>query len=461
MDLKRVLSDLPAGSVVFDADLLARYGSDLTGRFHVPPIAVLRPRSVEEVAAALRLCDQNRIAVVPQGGNTGLVGGAIPRKDEVILSLERLKGVGEVAPGSDTLVAEGGASLANVEHAARAHGLTFPIDFAARSTATIGGMVATNAGGALVMRYGTMRDRVAGLQVVLADGTIVDHLDRPDKDSSGYDVTRLFPGSEGVLGVVTAARLKLLTRAAHRAVVIVALPGVDEASRAVATIRQSLVSLEAADFFLRTGLDLVREHFELPALFTKPHEAFLILSCAGETDPTEAMASAIEELDDVEDVAVAQSPEQRTALWRYRELHNEAINVSGVPHKLDVAVKPLKVAELITKVDAWLSSERPGCTGIYYGHLADGNVHVNVIGADRHDDTIDETILTVVAATGGSISAEHGIGQAKNRWLHLSKSPEEIGKMRAIKKALDPNGILNPGKLLPLEEVDQGRTSSV
>jgi FAD/FMN-containing dehydrogenase len=196
-------------------------------------------------------------------------------------------------------------------------------------------------------------------------------------------------------------------------------------------------------------MDLVRSHFDLPPLFGEAHAAYAVLSGAGAQDPTDEMGRAISRYDEVQDAAVARSADQRESLWSYRELHNEAINATGVPHKLDVSVSPSRVPELVTKVEAWLADQRPDARGIYYGHLADGNVHVNVIGADRDDDAIDEAILTTVTEMGGSISAEHGVGQAKARWLHLSRSAGEIEKMRAVKRALDPRGILNLGKLLP------------
>lgn len=444
-----MFSELPASAVITDADRLSAYGTDLTGRFRRTPAALLRPGSVEEVASMLRICSDRRIAVVPQGGNTGLVGGAIPIRDEVVMTLELLTELENIDGSSATLVAGAGATLQSVQEFARARGLDLPIDFAARASATVGGMIATDAGGALVMRHGTMRDRVAGLEVVLADGTVLDHLHRLEKDSTGFDLTKLIPGSEGTLGIVTRARLKLTPQPRHRVVAIVAVAKLEDATRTVEKLRSGVSSLEAADFFLSAGLDLVRSHFDLPPLFDETYGAYAVLSCAGQHDPTDEMGRGISLCDEVLDAAVARSPDHGEKLWSYRELHNEAINATGIPHKLDVSVSPLRVPDLVTRIEAWITDQRPGARGIYYGHLADGNVHVNVIGAERDDDEIDETILTIVAEMGGSISAEHGVGQAKARWLHLSRSAAEIEKMRAVKRAFDPEGILNPGKLLP------------
>lgn len=456
MTLDRILGAFPGSSLITDADRLVTFGTDLTGRFRHLPIAVVRPASVDEVAAIVRTCNEHGFRLVPQGGNTGLVGGAIPTSDEIVMSLAGLGHVGDVDEASRCLVAEAGATLQSVQDAARAHGLELPIDFAARASATIGGMIATDAGGALALRHGTMRDRVAGLEVVLADGTVIDHLDRPEKDSSGFDLTRLIPGSEGTLGIVTRARLRLTPHPSHRSVALVAFEGIEEAARVTARLRSTLPSLEAADFFLEGGLELVRERFGLPPPFGRPHGAYVVLSCSGNQDPTYEMGEAVSHCDEVSDVVVAQSAEQRDKLWSYRELHNESINATGVPHKLDVSVAPNRVPALVASVDDWLARHRPQARGVYYGHLADGNVHVNVIGAERDDDAIDEAVFTRVAELGGSISAEHGVGQAKARWLHLSRPPAEIAKMWSVKRALDPNEVLNPGKLLPPSAGDHG-----
>jgi FAD/FMN-containing dehydrogenase len=386
---------------------------------------------------------------VPQGGNTGLVGGQIATTAQIVLSLEHLSGVGDVDRFSETVIAGAGVPLERVQATARNAGFEFPVDFAARGSATIGGMVATNAGGSFVLRYGTMRDRVVGLQIVLADGSIVDHLRRPPKDSSGFDLTQLVPGSEGTLAVVTAARLSLVPAPKHRAVAMVALASLDDAVTVTARLR-GVSSVEAIDFFLGDGLALVTAHTGLPAPFPQEHAAFLVVSCASAADPTHGLAEVLERSQEVEEVAVAQSSQQAERLWNYRELHNASINASGVPVKLDVAVRTDLVPELRVRVDAWLRKERPGAVAYYYGHLAEGNVHINVLGAAPADDaSMEETVLGIVSEMGGSISAEHGIGRAKNKWLHLSRSTEEIERMRAIKAALDPNGILNPGKLLP------------
>jgi FAD/FMN-containing dehydrogenase len=440
---------LRPGALVTDPGLFDRYARDVTGRFRGSPSAVARPASTDEVAAVLRVCNERGLAVVPQGGNTGLVGGAIPFGGEVVISLELMTRVGDVDPSSKTVVAEAGATLESVRRRAAGASHELPIDFAARGSATIGGMVATDAGGALTLRHGTMRDLVVGLRVVLAGGSVVDGLDRPQKDATGFDVTRLMCGSEGTLGVVTAVRLRLVPAPRHRTVALVGAASLDAAADVTARLRRDVASLEAADFFLEPGLDLVRQHAGLAAPFERDHAAYLVVSCAADADPAPALAAALARCDGVGDVAVAATARQADTLWSYRELHNAAIGAAGVPRKLDVAVPPAAVPELVRRVDEWLAARRPAARVLYYGHLGDGNVHVNVIGASPRDDAIDDGVLRIVAAMGGSIGAEHGIGRAKTRWVHLSHSAEKIAAMRSIKHALDPNGILNPGKLLP------------
>ncbi|MDQ3953423.1 MAG: FAD-binding oxidoreductase [Actinomycetota bacterium] len=449
MDLSVLVDALPDGTVVIDPDLLGRYSRDVTGRFSGTPAAVVRPRTAEEVATVLRACDGAGIGVVPQGGNTGLVGGAIASADEIVVSLERLDRIGEVDRTSRTVVVEAGATLGAVRERVERERLELPIDFAARGSATIGGMVATDAGGALVVRHGTMRDLVGGLQVVFAGGAIVDHLHRPRKDSSGFDVTRLACGSEGTLGIVTAARLKLVPSPSHRTVALVAFGSLEDAAAVTAELRGTVASLEAVDFFLAGGLDLVRAHTGLPPPFPERHAAFLVVSCAGDSDPAEELGAALGRCGEVRAVAVAETAARGDRLWSYRELHNEAVNAQGVPHKLDVAVAPERVPELVARVVSWSAANTPGARVVCYGHLANGNVHVNVLGPAPGDDAVDEAVLRSVAELGGSISAEHGVGRAKTRWLHLTRTSGEIAAMHAVKRALDPNGILNRGKLLP------------
>ena len=446
--LVRLEEALGPGSVVSDPELLARYSADVTGRFTGSPMGAVRPATAEEVAAVLRICGLHRVGVVPQGGNTGLVGGAIASSGEVVLSLERFTELAAIDEGTSSVVAGAGVTLEALQQHARSNGLDFPIDFAARGSATVGGMIATDAGGSLVLRYGTMRDRVDGLHVVFGDGTIVDHLDRPAKDSSGFDITRLVPASEGTLAIVVAARLSLVPLLSKRCVALLGMQSLAAGVEFTVRLRDRLPSLEAVDFFTAEGLALVTRHTGLPRPFAAEAPAYLVVSCAADEDPTGDLAAVVDRAAEVTDVLVAQSAEQSARLWSYRESHNASINAAGIPHKLDVAVPPDSVPELVGAVRRVVEAIHPDALVIVYGHLADGNVHINVLGPPPDDERIDEAILRLVAEMGGSISAEHGVGRAKARWLGLGRSTDDIKAMRRIKAALDPHDILNPGKLL-------------
>jgi FAD/FMN-containing dehydrogenase len=343
------------------------------------------------------------------------------------------------------VTAGAGATIAAVAGAADAAGWAYGVDFAARDSATVGGSIATNAGGLRVLRYGATRQQLLGVEAVLADGRVVSHLGGLVKDNTGYDLGGLVCGSEGTLAVVTAARLRLVPRYASRVVALLAFATTDAALAAVGALRREVDALEAAELFFGDGLELVCTHAGWPPPFAGEHAAYVLVECAAHDDPTDALATAVAALAAVDDVAVATDGPGRARLWRYREAHTEAINSLGPPHKLDVTLPAAALAEFVRRVrelvapaPAWL-----------FGHAADGNLHVNVTGVDPDDESVDDAVLTLVAVLGGSISAEHGIGTAKRRWLHLNRSPAEIDAFRAIKRALDPEGTLNPNVLLP------------
>jgi FAD/FMN-containing dehydrogenase len=435
-------SAVGADQVLVDADLRAGYEVDWTGRFRGRAAAVVRPGTTAEVAAVLRACAGHGAAVVPQGGNTGLVGGSVPLAGEVVLSLRRLGGLGEVDPLAGAVTVGAGATLAAVQAHVAPGGLAVGVDLSARDSATIGGMVATNAGGLAFVRHGPMRAQVAGLEAVLGDGRVLSHLGGLAKDNTGYDLVGLLCGSEGTLGVITAVRLRLVPLVGERTAALVGFADVGAAMGAVAGLRRAGVALEAAELMLEDGLAVVAEHLGVPSPVTAP--AVLLLEWA---DPrsTEAVAS----LDGATAVAVADEPAPRARLWRHREAHTEAVNALGVPHKLDVTLPLTAVPRFVDEVRALVAEASPPSTCVLFGHAADGNLHVNVVGPPPEDDTMDDAVLRLVAERGGSISSEHGIGSAKRRWLHLSRSPTEVAAMRAIKEALDPVGVLNPNVLLP------------
>lgn len=435
--------------VLIDPDVVAGYCVDWSGRFVGDTPAVARVGSTAEVAAVVAACRRHGIAVVPQGGNTGLVGGSVPLDGEVVLSLRRLRDPCNIDESAGQIVAGAGVAIADVHDAAAASGWSYPVDFGARDTATVGGSVATNAGGLHVMRYGGTREQLVGVEAVLGDGSVVSHLGGLLKDNTGYDLAGLLCGSEGTLGVVTVTRLRLVPPLVHRVTALLSFATVGDAVAAVVPLRRSLPTLEACELMLDSGLELVCRTAQLPAPFPEHAAAYLLVECAAETDPTPELAEAVASLSRVVDVAVGETTSRRAALWAYREGHTEAVNLVGPPHKLDVTLPAHALAEFVDRVAAVIATVAPDADTWLFGHAADGNIHVNVTGVAPDDERVDDGVLQLVAALGGSISAEHGIGTAKKRWLHLCRDAAEVEAFRAIKGALDPDGILNPNVLLP------------
>ena len=435
--------------VLVDDDVRASYETDWTGRFTGTALAVVRPASTHDVAAVVRACAAADTPLVIQGGNTGLVGGGIPAGGEVLLSLTRLTELGDVDGAAGQVTAGAGVTLAKLQQHARAAGLDFGVDLAARDSASVGGLAATNAGGIRVLRYGSMRTQVVGAEAVLADGSVVSRLGGLAKDNTGYDLVSLLCGSEGTLGVLTRLRLRLVPRLTARAVALVALPDTQAAVDLLPSLRARLTDLAAAELFFADGLALVRANGGLAAPFPVEHPAYLILECAGQTDPTDALVEAVAELPGLLDATVASDAAGQRALWAYREQHTEAISAAGVPVKLDVSVPVSRLPELVARLDEVVPAAAPKSRLIVFGHVNEGNLHVNVLDAGGQDEEVTEAVLRLVADLGGSISSEHGVGRAKVPWLGLSRSAEEIAAMQAVKDALDPRGLLNPGVLLP------------
>jgi FAD/FMN-containing dehydrogenase len=434
--------------VVAEAGAKSPYEHDLTGRFSGTALLVVRPADTAQVAGCLRLCQAAGQRVVAQGGNTGMVGGAIPQAGEVVVSLERLASIGELEPLTRQVTVGAGVTLEALQRHALAAGLEFPVDHAARSKATIGGMVATNAGGALAARFGMTRAHVAGLEALLPDGTIVSRLSGLLKDTAGYDWTSLLVGSEGTLAVVTAVRVRLVPAAPKRAVALFALESLGRALELLQVVRAA-ASIRAADFFLADGLDLVCEVKGVAPPFADRHPVYLVVENAAAGDAEAELAEAAVEGEELfADAAIAADSAGREGLWFHREAHNECIAATGVPHKLDVSVDPTRTEAFVADVRGVVAATWPEARTICYGHLGDGNVHVNVLGPPPEDERVDDVVLQRVAAFGGSIAAEHGIGVAKTRWLGLTRSPEEIALMRSLKSTLDPSGILGRGRVL-------------
>jgi FAD/FMN-containing dehydrogenase len=438
-----------ARHVLDDPDVVAGFVTDFTRRFRGATPAVVRPGSTAEVAAVIRVCRELGAALVPQGGNTGLVGGSVPLHGEVVLSLQRLAGVTGVDATAGQLTAGAGTTVAVVQAAAAEAGWAYGVDLGSRGTATAGGTVATNAGGLRVLRHGDTRRQLVGVEAVLGTGAVVSHLGGLRKDNTGYHLPGLLCGSEGTLGVVTAAVFDLVPPTPARVVALLAFDAAAAALEALGPLRRGLPSLAAAELFFDDGLALVCSVTGAPRPFDRPHAAYLLVEAAGIADPSEDLAAAAGSLAGVADAAVAWDPGRVAALWHYREAHTEAINSLGVPHKLDVTLPAGELAEFVARVGAAVSGVRDGARVWLFGHAGDGNIHVNVTGVAPDDERVDAAVFGLAAGMGGSISAEHGIGAAKRRWLHLNRSAAEIGAFRALKRALDPDGVLNPHVLLP------------
>ena len=428
---------------------------------------VVRPASTEECAAVVRVCHDARIGVVPQGGNTGYCGGATPfdgERRQILLSLTRLNRVRELDPIGFTLTAEAGVVLARAQEAARAERLLFPLSMGSEGSAQIGGNLSTNAGGLAVLRYGTMRDLVLGLEVVLPNGEVLAELKGLRKDNAGYDSKALFLGAEGTLGVITATVLKLFPEPRARATAWLAVVNVDAACRLLGRARrESGDQVVSAEYVSRRSLDLVLRHVDDardPLL--SPAEHYLLLELAS-ADPDEVLRAKLERVlttgladGEILDGTIAESEAQRRGLWLLRERLPEAERRDGGSVKHDVSVRIGRIAEFIARVEPALEHIAPHRLSLY-GHIGDGNLHLNLLppaglGIDAFRAGSAEALTSCVhdlaATLGGSFSAEHGVGILKAPDLARYKSPTARALMSTLKHALDPHGIMNPGKML-------------
>jgi FAD/FMN-containing dehydrogenase len=425
---------------VLTGDAAAGYCADWTGRFRGDAAAVVRPADTEQVARVLAWCTEAGVPVVPQGGNTGLVGGGVPLHGEVVLSLTRLNQLGPVDHDAAQVTAGAGVTLQQVADADP--GLDLGIQIASRESATVGGAVATNAGGVRVLRFGSMRAQLRGVEAVLSDGTVLSHLAGLVKDNTGYDYPSLLAGSEGTLAVITRARLRLVPRMRDLVTAIVGLDGLDELHALALRAARQVRGLVSAEFFTSTGLDILIDHTGLTPPLPAPFPAYLLLEASG-PGAIDDLASVIGD----HEVAVGESAAERRRLWDYRERQPEAAGFLGVPIKLDVSVPASQWVRLVSEAAGVVREADPGARVITFGHVADGNAHINIVPAAPVDGRHEDAIFSFVAALGGSISAEHGIGALKARWLDLARTPAERSLFTRIRSALDPAGILNPNVL--------------
>ena len=453
----------PEGWLAADEDK-APYLQEWRDKFHGETPLVMRPASTAEVAQILAYCNEQRLAVVPQGGNTGLCGGAMPKDGELLLSLGRMKRIRDIDTDNFTITVEAGCILADIHRAAAERQRLFPLHIGAEGSCQIGGNLSTNAGGTAVLRYGNMRELTLGLEVVLANGEIWDGLRGLRKDNTGYDLKQLFIGAEGTLGVITAAVLKLFPLPRRRAVALAGLKTCEQAVELLSRSKERAGDrLTGFELMNKLSLELVGRHLPecaTPVPLSQPWYVLIELSDTDEAPLDEKLQHILEgawEADLIEDAHVASSLTQADRLWRMRHAISEAQKHEGGSIKHDISVPVSQVAAFIARADHAVAAMIPGFRSIAFGHVGDGNIHYNPLQPRNMAKTefldrwaeVAETVHDIAASLGGSISAEHGLGQLKNRDLPRYKSAVEIAMMRKLKAALDPHGILNPGKVLP------------
>ncbi|WP_063774716.1 FAD-binding oxidoreductase [Kitasatospora azatica] len=440
-------------------DPAAGFVRDERGLLPAHPAAVLRPRSTAEVAAAVTVCARHAVPVVPFAGGTGLVGGAIPlgTGTQLVLSVRALDRIRSVDAADFALTAEAGCVLSDLQQAAEAEGLHFPLRLASEGSARLGGAIATNAGGSNVLRYGMTRELVLGLEAVLPDGRIWHGLRALRKDNAGYDLKQLLIGSEGTLGIVTAATVLLVPKPRHHAVALLALPGLDPLTGLLALAREWLEDrLTALELFGRTGLELLLAH--QPGSkdpFAHPHPRYLLVEATSTRDGAglraqlEAFLAEATERGLAADAVPALDRPQAQALWALREGLPEAEKRAGGAVKHDVGVPLGAVAAFVEAAEQRIGRAFPGVAVNAFGHVGDGNIHLNVLAPRSRAAEVSALVFELVAEFHGTISAEHGIGVLKRAALPYTRTPLELDLQRAVKRALDPLGIMNPGKLLP------------
>jgi FAD/FMN-containing dehydrogenase len=457
--LRRIEAAVGPKGATRDPAKIAPQLKEWRGRYHGATPMLVRPATAEEVAAVVAICAETGAPIVPQGGNTGLVGGQIPF-GEILLNLGRLNRIRELDAACNTLTVEAGCVLADIQSTAETADRLYPLSLASEGSAQIGGLLSANAGGVNVLRYGNAREHVLGLEVVLPSGEIWNGLKRLRKDNTGYDLKQLFLGAEGTLGIITAAVLKLWPAPRARATAFVALTNLEAAVPLLNHLQSATGgAVSAFELVPRVGLTFVLHHvpgardpLPAPALWYVLTEI-----TSGSPEPLEPLlATALGAADGIEDAAIASNDRQRAQFWQMRERLSEAQKAEGGSIKHDISVPLSAIAEFIARASDAVSRACPGIRPVPFGHIGDGNVHFNLsqpVGADTAAflarwEELSRIVHDIAARLGGSISAEHGLGLMKREEILRYKSPVEMELMRTLKNALDPQGIMNPGKLL-------------
>jgi FAD/FMN-containing dehydrogenase len=454
---RALAAELPSDLVSVDPADLVTYGRDWTRFIDPAPAAIARPRSTDEVARICRLASEHEVAIVPSGGRTGLAGGAIAARGELVVSMERMRRMDPVDVLGATVRVQAGAVTEAVHQHAAEQGLTWPVDFASKGSSHVGGNIATNAGGVKVIRYGLTRQWVLGLQVVLASGDVLELGGALEKNNTGLDLRQLFIGSEGTLGIVTEATLKLTRPPEKLDVFLFAVPDLAGVLALFREARRGPFVVMAYEFFTERCLARLRRHRSVVTPLASPSEHYVLLEVErGEPEALEAWIASLFERDLVSDGTLAQHAKQASELWALREGISESLSATGLPHKNDIALPIARLEAFCAELERFFEERYPGWEIALFGHIGDGNLHVNVMKPDDMDRAsfvarakeADHAIFAIVKRHGGSISAEHGVGLLKKDFLGYSRSPEELALMRGVKRLLDPKGILNPGKIL-------------
>ena len=432
--------------------------TDWSGTPPVQPLALVRPRSTRDVSAVLRLCSEHRVPVVPQGGLTGLAGAAVPCVGGIALSLARMNAIESVDVAASTMTVQAGATLLAVQETAAAHGLQFGVDLGARGSCQIGGNLSTNAGGNGVLQFGMMREQTLGLEVVLADGSVLPMLRPMLKNNTGYDLKQFFIGAEGTLGVITRALLRLHPAPRARATALVALADFDTALALLGRLRTRFPGAVAAfELMWRDFVETSLKWQKLREPFEAAHPLAALIDVVG--DDEASLCEALEEVlgeameaDQLSDAAIAQSQAQAQAFWKIREATAELPVHMHPPINFDVSLPMAEIGRFADVCRSAFDARWPGHRSLFFGHVGDSNLHISTDGRsiDGEEAEIERIVYEQVAAFGGSVSAEHGIGLHKKPYLCASRTPAELAAMRAIKRALDPLHLLNPGKVFDL-----------
>ena len=455
--LEALSAFLTPEQVRLDPEGLATYGRDWTKVYAPAPGAVVFPRDTAEVARVMAACAARRVAVVPSGGRTGLAGGAVACQGELVLSLERMRFMGAVDLLGETVRVQAGAVTEAVHAHCAPHGLTWPVDFASKGSSQVGGNIATNAGGVKVIRYGLTRNWVLGLQVVTAQGQVLELNGGLEKNNTGLDLRQLFIGSEGTLGVITEATLKLTRLPRRLQVMLFATHSLANVLALFKAARRGPFQIMAFEYFTDLCLARLQRHRRLSAPFAEPAGYYVLLEVENFVqDSLEAWVGSVFEQAVVQDGVVASTQAQAAQLWALREGISESLSATGMPHKNDIALPIAQLEGFCGEMEAFFAREYPGWEVCVFGHMGDGNLHVNVMKPDNlskeeflaRTHAADTDTFTLLRKYQGSISAEHGIGLLKKDFLHFSRSPEEMALLRAVKGVLDPQGILNPGKVM-------------